>query len=118
LSGGGKGTLKIYNKLIRDNIPEIMDAKGVGYSVRVLDEQEYIAKLNEKLQEELDEYHAAGEAEQVEELADLVELVYSILDAKGVSLEAFESIRLMKREKRGGFGKKLLLEYTKDRKEQ
>lgn len=104
--------MKTYNKLIRDKIPQVMDKKSVTYSVRRLNDQEYVEKLNEKLQEELDEYFAAGEESQVEELADLVELVYAILENKGVSIDQFEKVRLKKREERGGFKEKLLLIST------
>ena len=104
--------MKIYNKLIRDRIPEVMDKKGITYSIRQLSDQEYIQKLNEKLQEELNEYIAAGEETQVEELADLVELVYAVLDHKGVSIAVFEKIRVKKREENGGFAEKLLLIST------
>ncbi|SFK79778.1 Predicted house-cleaning noncanonical NTP pyrophosphatase, all-alpha NTP-PPase (MazG) superfamily [Paenibacillus sp. 1_12] len=104
--------MKMYNKLIRDKIPQVMDAKGVAYSIRELSDREYVEKLNEKLQEELDEYIAAESIDQVEELADLVELVYAILDNKGVSVEEFEKVRLKKKEDRGAFSKKLLLLST------
>ncbi|OXM85804.1 nucleoside triphosphate pyrophosphohydrolase [Paenibacillus rigui] len=104
--------MKTYNKLIRDKIPQVMDSKGVTYSIRELDDQEYVEKLNEKLQEELDEYLMADQEDQVEELADLVELVYAILDNKCVSVEEFEKVRLKKREERGGFEKKLFLLST------
>ncbi|MFH5183072.1 phosphoribosyl-ATP pyrophosphohydrolase [Paenibacillus sp. TAB 01] len=104
--------MKIYNKLIRDKIPQVMDAKGVTYSIRKLSDQEYVEKLNEKLQEELNEYLEADEEDQIEELADLVELVYAVLDNKGVSLKDFEKVRLEKREERGGFEHKLLLLET------
>jgi len=104
--------MKIYNKLIRDKIPEVMDANGVTYEVRELTDEEYIQKLNEKLQEELDEYLSAKPEDQVEELADLVELVYAILTQKGTSIEEFEAVRLKKQDNRGGFEKRLLLLHT------
>ncbi|WP_240419672.1 nucleoside triphosphate pyrophosphohydrolase [Paenibacillus periandrae] len=104
--------MKTYNKLIRDKIPQVMDTNGVTYIIIKLNDQEYVEKLNEKLQEELDEYIASESKEQVEELADLVELIYAILENKGVSIEEFENIRLKKKEERGGFEEKLLLLST------
>lgn len=95
-----------YDKLIRDKIPEIVEAKGSKAIVEVLDNESFQKYLNIKLGEELKEYL---ESDSVEELADLVEVVYALLDCKGVSLEEFEKIRLDKVEKRGGFKKKLLL---------
>lgn len=96
----------IYNKLIRDKVPNYIEESGKNHVTRVLEEKEYIENLNQKLQEELNEYY---ENEEVEELADLVELVYSIIQYKGVSIEEFEKIRLQKKYKRGGFDKRLLL---------
>lgn len=101
--------MKTYNKLIRDKIPQIMTAKRITYSIRELDDLEYIQKLNEKLQEEMNEYLEADHKDQVEEFADLVELVYAIQNKKGMSVEEFEKVRLKKQAERGGFEKKLLL---------
>ncbi|MFB6367901.1 nucleoside triphosphate pyrophosphohydrolase, partial [Paenibacillus elgii] len=70
---------------------------------------EYIKMLSIKLQEELDEFIEAGELEKITELADLVEVVYAILEHKGISIEEFERIRQEKKEMRGGFGERLLL---------
>lgn len=65
--------------------------------------------LDQKLHEEFLEYtHANGE-EQVEELADLVEVVYAILESKSVSIDDFEKVRLAKKEERGGFQEKMML---------
>ncbi|WP_253947878.1 nucleoside triphosphate pyrophosphohydrolase [Paenibacillus ehimensis] len=69
--------------------------------------------LNIKLQEELDEFIEAGEDEQITELADLVEIVYAILEHKGISIEEFERVRQEKKEKRGGFGDRILLVKVK-----
>lgn len=69
----------VYNKLVRDKIPQIIEASGKQAEIRVLDDTEYIKVLNIKLQEELDEFIKAEEDEQITELADLVEVVYAIL---------------------------------------
>lgn len=95
-----------YDKLIRDKIPEIIEAKGSKAVVEVLDRDSFQKYLNIKLGEELKEYLADG---SVEELADLVEVVYALLDCKGVSFEEFEKIRIAKVEERGAFKKRLLL---------
>ena len=103
----GGETLTIYNKLVRDLIPEIIRQNGQECIVRTLDEVEYEHYLDLKLQEELDEYLASGE---IAELADLLEVIYAILAIKDVGPEALERIRLEKRAKRGGFEKRWLLE--------
>lgn len=101
--------MKIYNKLVRDKIPKIIEADNCVCSTRIMDDEEYLQALNTKLQEELKEYLESGE---VEELADLEEVLRAILDAKKVTYEDFEKIRELKVEKRGAFKKKIFLEST------
>ena len=104
--------MKVYNKLVRDKIPEIIfenDRKTC--KTRVLDTDEYLKELNIKLQEELKEYLESGD---VEELADLEEVLRAILDVKNVSYEEFENIRKAKADKRGAFAKRIFLESVND----
>ena len=95
----------IYNKLVRDNIPEIIRNSGGIPFVRVLGDDEFLAALNAKLSEEVAEYLESG---AVSELCDILEVVYAIAETKG-SLD----LELGRREKsvaNGGFEKKLFLE--------
>lgn len=104
--------MKVYNKLVRDRIPEIINGdNGCTCETRILDDDEYLRELNTKLQEELKEYLESGD---VEELADMEEVLRGILDAKNVSYEKFESIRLNKVEKRGAFKDKIFLINVRD----
>lgn len=96
-----------YNKLIRDGIPGIIEKNGQTARVRVLTDDEYLAKLDEKLGEELAEYLADG---NVEELADLLEVIYAAALARGCSAGQLDDIRRKKAEERGTFAEKLLLE--------
>jgi predicted house-cleaning noncanonical NTP pyrophosphatase (MazG superfamily) len=98
--------MTIYNKLIRDKIPEIIKASGNECDIKILNNKEYITELNKKLQEELNEYY---EDQSVDELADLVEVIYAILKHKEVPLHKFEEIREAKAKKRGAFDNKLFL---------
>ena len=101
-----------YNKLIRDRIPEIIEASGKRCVCSTLSDEEYLAKLDAKLNEELSEYQ---ESKSMEELADLLEVIRTVAAARGSSMEEVESIRRDKAEKRGGFEKKILLtEVTTD----
>jgi len=102
----------IYNKLIRDNIPEIIEKAGKNAAVCVLGNVEYQQALHEKLLEEVNEFL---EDDTVEELADIVEVLYAILQQRCISLDEFEKIRLEKREKKGGFAKRLFLIETDDK---
>ena len=98
--------IKTYNKLVRDRIPEIIEQGGNRCRVEVLSDEDYLRMVDAKLDEELAEYHADG---NVEELADLLEVIYAAAAARGHSREELERIRAKKAEKRGGFEKKIML---------
>ena len=105
--------MKIYNKLVRDKIPEIIVAdNGKTCVTRIMEDDEYLETLNTKMQEELKEYLESGD---VEELADLEEVLRAILDIKGVSYEEFEKIRDAKVDERGAFKKKIFLESVSEK---
>lgn len=95
-----------YNKLVRDRIPEIIEAGGKVPHTAILSDEEYLKMLDKKLLEEAAEY---GESGTLEELADVTEVLYSILSARGYSLNDLERVRQQKAAERGGFEKKILL---------
>ena len=97
----------VYNKLVRDKIPEIIKQTGKTCTCSTLAYEDYLKMLDEKLNEELAEYQ---EDKSMEELADLLEVVRAIAIARGSSIEEIEEIRRAKAEKRGGFEKKIYLE--------
>lgn len=99
--------MKIYNKLVRDNIPEIMQSNGAKPVTRILSKEEYLIELNKKLLEEVKEYL---ESEEVEELADIEEVILAILNTKGFTKDNLEEIRNTKVLKRGAFNKRIFLE--------
>lgn len=101
-----------YDKLVRDRIPEIIERDGKECVCSVMNDEEYLAALDEKLNEELKEYQ---ESKSMEELADLQEVIRAVAAARGSSIEEVEAIRRDKAAKRGGFEKKILLtEVTTD----
>lgn len=104
--------MKVFNKLVRDKIPQIIESNNEECECAILSDKEFLEKLNEKLQEEMKEYLESGD---VEELADLEEVLRAILDTKKVSLQEFEQIRSKKVEKRGAFKKKIFLISTKSK---
>lgn len=108
--------MKTYNKLIRDKIPEIIKGKGETCVIHIATEEEYEKALVAKLIEEVKEYEeAAGEmtgVNAIEELADIMEVMVAILDFKKIDCSKLERVRLEKREKRGGFEKRLILEQS------
>ena len=95
-----------YNKLVRDRIPEIIEASGKHCEIRILDDEEYLCMIDAKLDEELAEYH---KDQNLEELADLLEVIYAAVEARGYSIEQLEEVRAVKAKKRGVFRKRLLL---------
>lgn len=95
-----------YNKLVRDRIPEIIEASGKNCVTKELSDGEYLEMLDAKLDEELAEYH---KDQNIEELADLLEVIRAAAIARGYSVEELEKVRAEKAAKRGGFEKKILL---------
>jgi len=109
-----------YNKLVRDKIIEIMDAKGLKPISHIADEEEYWQKLKEKLSEEVQEFLVCanstdgnlGEIEIMEELADVVEVIDAICAYKKFSQEELLKIKRSKAEQRGTFKKRIILEES------
>ena len=103
--------IKIYNKLVRDRIPEIIEASGKTCVTENLSDEDYLRMVDAKLDEELAEYHKDQNIkdQNIEELADLMEVIYAAAIARGYTLEELERVRAEKAEKRGGFAKKILL---------
>ena len=95
-----------YNKAIRDKIPEIIAESGKKYNLKQLDDESFLAELETKLTEEVNEY---AESKDVEELADLLEVIYRISELRGVSSDELDEIRKDKAEKRGKFDSNLFL---------
>lgn len=98
--------MKLYNKLVRDRIPEIMEANGEIPIARILDPDEYLACLEAKLDEEVCEFH---ESKDPEELADILEVVYALAEAHGCNKQALFDICQQKNNARGGFSKRIFL---------
>ena len=96
----------VYNKLVRDKIPEIIEVDGKTCEIEILSDDEYIKMVDAKLDEELAEYH---KDQNLEELADLLEVIHAATVARGYSIDELENLRAKKAEKRGGFNEKIFL---------
>ena len=96
----------IYEKLVRDKIPEIIEGSGKQCEIEILSDEKYLEMIDKKFDEELAEYH---KYKNIEELADLLEVIYAATKARGYSIEDLEKVRVEKAEKCGGFYKKILL---------
>ena len=97
---------KKYNKVIRDKIPEIIADSGKKCNLKQLDDESFLAELEKKLIEEVNEY---SESKDVEELADLLEVIYRISELRGVNSDELDEIRKDKAKKRGKFDDNLFL---------
>ena len=105
--------MKTYNKLVRDKIPEIITANGEKANTRILSEEEYKLELRKKLVEEAKEYLEDG---SVEELADVMEVIYALMKADPYLESMVEIERAKKNVKRGAFDKKIFLISTEKEK--
>lgn len=107
-----------YAKLIRDNIPTIIEKDGKICLTEVLGEELFLQKLVEKLGEELQELvvevNSKNNDNAIKELADIQEVVFALVKELGMTKEEFEQIRLEKVDKNGAFEKKLLLKEVRE----
>lgn len=110
--------MPIYNKLIRDRIPEIIAQSNRVATIRTLDTVEYKVEARKKLHEELAEYEATtNDSDALEELADMLELIHALAAIHGASVDELEKIRLAKAEERGGFTERVFLVEVKETKD-
>jgi len=94
----------LYNKAVRDKIPEIIKADGKECRFKILSNEEFLVELEKKLGEEIEEYRRSWE---IMELVDVMEILYRVAELKGVSANRFELLRERKRAERGGFSENL-----------
>ena len=99
--------MKIYNKLVRDKIPQIIEADGKKFDVRKVDKKEHYKLLEKKLEEEVKEFL---EDKNLEELADIMEVIFGLAENMEYSEEELLKKRMEKKEERGGFGEGIVLE--------
>lgn len=104
-----------YNKLVRDRIPEVIENTGKKFHTTVLSQDAYIEELRKKSFEELEEYIAAEtDAEALEELADMFEILHALAAVHGSTIQGVEKIRKEKEQKRGGFNERIFLVDVED----
>ncbi|MFD0824420.1 nucleoside triphosphate pyrophosphohydrolase [Neobacillus sp. M.A.Huq-85] len=104
-------------KLVRDRIPQIIKNTGKQPITKILDNDEYIMELKNKIYEELEEYvETYNDQDAIEELADLLEVIISLARCHGSSFEMLEEVRRMKEVNRGGFKEKIYLIQVDDMK--
>ena|SRR3989344_4490820 len=103
---------KIYNKLIRDKIPEIIKKSNAIPKISKLSSEQFKIALREKLVEEAKELLEARTDEEIlNELSDVMQLIESIVESNNLTFAKIEKQKRKKRQERGGFGMKLFLKY-------
>ena len=107
--------MPIYNKLVRDHIPEIIKKSDKTFTSRILADDEYLLEINKKMHEELAKYEeATTNVDAIEELADLLELIHAAAAFYDTSFEELEKVREDKAKKRGGFDERIFLLEVED----
>lgn len=102
--------MPVYNKLVRNLIPEIIEKDGKNCSTKILNDENYEKELKKKMYEELEEYIEAENNEAaLEELADILELMHALAKVHGSDIATVEKIREQKQIKRGGFEERIFL---------
>lgn len=95
-----------FQKLVRDKIPDIIRKQGETAHIRILEDTEYRQSLENKLNEEVAEFY---ESKTLEELADVLEVVYALAESQGASVQDLLKVYEKKHSERGGFSKKIFL---------
>ena len=98
-----------YNKLVRDKIPEYIRKKGGNPVTHIADEAEYWQKLKGKLIEEIEEFR---KDENIEELADILEVLDAIAEHKGFDIKEIQSVKEKKAIEKGKFKNKIILDES------
>ena len=98
--------MKEYHKLVRDKRHQIIEMQGERPCTRILDQDEYTRRLEAKLDEEVREFHRD---QNLEELADILEVTFSLAENLGFTREDLISACEKKNRVRGGFKERIFL---------
>ena len=101
---------RVYQKLVRDKIPQIIEGNGETPVTRTLVEADYQMELEKKLLEECNEVVEAHGEDRLEELADVLEIIRAMAKLEGKTVEDILQLANQKSEKRGAFEKRIFLE--------
>lgn len=103
--------MKKYNKLVRDRIPDILKKQGQTPVTRILNDDEYVEGLIDRLCEEVDEFDQDRNAE---EMADILEVLMALAQALGINQKDLKKVREKKAMVRGTYKKRLFLERVEE----
>lgn len=103
--------MTIFHKLVRDRITKIIEKQGKKPVIHIATDEEFYRALKTKLLEEVEEFNKSGD---IEELADLLQVMYTICDYLKVTREHLEEVRRKKNDDRGKFTERVILDEVKD----
>ena len=106
--------MKVYNKLVRDKVPKIIEDEGKRCHLKVLDEKDFKRALEEKLYEEYQEVLESSYDNRIEELADMIEVIKYLAMLEDKTLDDVIFAANIKHENRGGFDKRVFLESVEE----
>ena len=95
-----------YNKIVRDNIPTIIENNGSKCEIEIVSNEEALSYLYAKLIEEVNEFL---ESKDIQEMADIIEVLYAICDKMKITRAMLETIRQQKENENGGFENNIVL---------
>lgn len=101
--------MKVYDKLVRDRIPEIIESSGNKCEIEVVSDEVALEYLYKKLNEEVSELL---EDKNLDEIADVMEVLFTIGSKYGYSEADILARRNEKKDVRGGFEDNLILKKT------
>lgn len=102
---------KMYEKLVRDKIPDIIRKDGEEPMYMELADEEFVAALFDKLDEEVKEMIAAqnNKKELIKEIGDVYEVIDAIIKAHGLGKAEIMELKNKRKKERGGFKEKIFL---------
>lgn len=107
--------MPVYNKLVRDLIPQVIEKSGSKFTTRSLYPSEHLTEIKKKLYEAVQEFQETmNHQDALEELADILELIHTALPIHEATYEDLEKIRIAKKQKRGGFKEGIYLIEVED----
>lgn len=102
--------MRNLNKLVRDKVPSLVTKDGGSYTMQLLQDDEHLKALKDKLKEEVDEFIVAETKEiQLDELVDIAEIIHSYLKMNNITINEFENLRITKRKAKGSFDRGIFL---------
>ena len=101
----------VYNKLVRDKIPQMIENQGEKPNFRIMEEEEYFKALEQKLDEEVGEFHRD---KNTEELVDILEVVFALAKTLDCSVDELMQVYQKKHDARGGFDQRIFLISKED----